>query len=218
MENDDGDTAFDPNALRRRWGRGNELVEPPPEPPPEAAGTTASGRPASGFSPADALAVGAVTPGVTQQRQAPAFDEDQEEQIRIQQEEAARGQQLLHHETGKPLRPPGLLQMDDFQKSQIKEMRDLALTIPDRKRADLWTKRANDLEGKIKSDLAKQNAQLHRDYIAKETADRRRADYPQKTPQQRETDAAVLDAAFDTVYAGSVKPDLDRTTCMQDQR
>jgi hypothetical protein len=208
------DTAFDPDVPPSMlFGRGNELVapEPPPQEPPP--GPPSQGDQPRAFEPGwmPPVQQAQVTPGVgaPQQPQVAPFDEEQEENIRVQQEEELRNRQLLDHETGKPLKVPGLLQMDDFQRAQIKEMRDLANSLPDRKRADLWTKRANDLEGKIKSDLARQNAQLHREYVTREREVRRRADYPQKTPQQRETDAAIMDAAFDTVYGTTIKPELE---------
>ena len=190
---------------------------PPPPPPAEGDQPQADQQVAQAFEPgwmpgkpaAPPAQVAPTEPpsGQPPQRPPPTFDENQEEEIRSQNEQRAYDSGLLDHRTGKQLRAPDMVSMDDWQKEQIKELRGIADSLPT-KRGDYWRKRADDLEKQINSDLGRQNAQLHREYVQRTQDDMRKAT---ALHQQRTADDGAMDAAYGLVYDSTIKPDLSST-------
>jgi hypothetical protein len=152
-------------------------------------------------------------PQVSQQQGQPAFDEEQEELIRSQNEQDYRSQILLHNreQYGHAVESASELQMDETQAAQIKRMREIALTLPDRKQRDQWEKQADQIEKRIHTDLDRKNKQRHREYADRLKADIRRQDFPQKPQAVREAEAGLMESAYDSIYADTIKPDINST-------
>jgi hypothetical protein len=135
--------------------------------------------------------------------QQPDFDEQQEELARKAQEDQMYNGTVLDT-TGKPLRPPKPVTVDDYanKRDDIKELQTLIPTLPP-KSQPYYIKQMQVMRRELNNQVDQENKKALKDYHAKLSADLQPTKVPYQSPKVRADQAAVLKGPGDELLAQS---------------